>query len=88
MLWVKDLIQSGTGWRIGNGLSIHIWDDNWLLGQICFKPYCKAMTTEDLIQVSQLIIVTMTWERWIVHSTFMSVDVRKDFVHATPTNNV
>lgn len=36
--WAKQLLNKWIGWRVGNGINIFIWHDNWLPDNTLFKP--------------------------------------------------
>lgn len=39
LLWGRNLLQQGLGWKVGNGLHINIRNDNWIRGHTYFKLY-------------------------------------------------
>lgn len=77
LFWAKDLIKSGSGWRVGSGDKINIWKDNWLQGQSCFKAYCKPIKIERLSYVSQLVNTNMHWNKDLIASIFSPFDVER-----------
>lgn len=38
IIWGRNLLEQGIGWRIGDGSTSHIWDSNCLPGKFFFKP--------------------------------------------------
>jgi hypothetical protein len=69
------VITKGSCWRIGNGKSINIWNDNWLPFQSNFKPYTKAPAQTTLSHVNDLIDSnTNDWNQAIIESTFYPID--------------
>lgn len=45
ILWGRDLLSQGLGWRLGNGDQINKRTDNWLPG----KTHLKLFQPQDLI---------------------------------------
>ncbi|KAK3228831.1 hypothetical protein Dsin_000712 [Dipteronia sinensis] len=37
LLWGKEILDKGLRWRVGNGSSIHVYKDNWVLRPNTFK---------------------------------------------------
>lgn len=50
----RDLLKGGLVWRIGNGDSVHIWNDPWLSGHENPRISVQFINT-SWIAVSQLI---------------------------------
>lgn len=49
LLWGKDLVAKGVRWRVGNGNSIKVFQDPWLLRPHSFRP----ITIPDVSQINQ-----------------------------------
>jgi hypothetical protein len=37
----RDILKQGLIRRIGDGETIHIWDNNWLPRDFCLRPLCS-----------------------------------------------
>lgn len=55
ILSVRDLIQKGSRWRIGNGEIVRIWQDRWLLDLLGFKLLSRVRTLDKDVNVKELI---------------------------------
>ncbi|XP_052484514.1 uncharacterized protein LOC128039852 [Gossypium raimondii] len=75
----RDLISDGILWRVGNGTSINIWNDPWLLGRENnripvneIKPHWST--------VNQLMNeVDSTWNRELIHNLVDDVTANRIF---------
>ncbi|OVA09429.1 Reverse transcriptase zinc-binding domain [Macleaya cordata] len=60
-------------WEVGNGLSIHIWNDNWILNSIPTVNTSAALLSEDYKMVSDLIDSSHNiWNRQTLASLFVT----------------
>ena len=50
-----EVIRKGTRWRVGNGRTIHIWEDKWLPTPTTYKVCSPQVDIEDFPMVSSLI---------------------------------
>lgn len=71
-IWaIKGLLQMRSGWQVGNGRLVSIWDDTWLFSN---KP-CKIQSNRisgiekvaDLIDVNQ-----RDWKVELVRTSFLT----------------
>lgn len=73
----RDIIRKSTRWRVGNGESIKIWEDNWLPNNLNPKittpqyPFLLNATLDYLIQTND-----KDWDRGIISDIFNSRDAR------------
>lgn len=51
----KWVIQKGSCWRIGNGQSVNIWNENWIPSHHNFKVFSPHRDTPEVKLVSDLI---------------------------------
>ncbi|KAA3453681.1 reverse transcriptase [Gossypium australe] len=70
-IWgTRRLLKEGIGWRIGNGRSVNIWNDTWLLGAGNGRVQCQKIDTRyskvsDLIERNSI-----TWKQEEMRSLF------------------
>ena len=69
----RQVILKGYRWRIGNGISISIYRDNWILRPSTFKPYSTPKMFPDAI-VAELIDKENSWKTEVIHGNFLKVD--------------
>ena len=50
-----EVIHKGTRWRVGNGKTIHIWEDKWLPTPTTYKAISPPLDFNDFPMVSTLI---------------------------------
>ena len=51
----RDVIKRKVVWQIGNGKSVHIWGDRWLLGKSNNKIISPSIANDNSPMVSSLI---------------------------------
>uniref|UniRef100_A0A2N9HZK5 Reverse transcriptase domain-containing protein n=1 Tax=Fagus sylvatica TaxID=28930 RepID=A0A2N9HZK5_FAGSY len=75
ILKARDVILKGAVWRVGNGQSINIWDQRWLLESHHRKIITPSPTILRHCTVDQLIIKPqMTWDNSLIDSLFSPYD--------------
>ncbi|XP_075663372.1 putative mitochondrial protein AtMg00310 [Castanea sativa] len=68
----KDVIMRGSRWVIGNGESVHIWEDRWIPNPDSFKVVSPRGPSIDVVMVSNLINrETREWDVDLVKNTFL-----------------
>lgn len=62
MTKVHGLFQAGFSWRLGDGITINLWNDNWLPNNNCLRKSIQGPLTylEEQLIVS-LIISNHSW---------------------------
>ena len=71
----KALMIEGLKWRVGNGESINVWEDAWVLGEGSHLVPTPQVDSDMTLKVSALIDYdTMTWNVDLVHQTFQEDD--------------
>ena len=50
-----EVIRKGTRWRVGNGKTIHIWEDKWLPNPITYRVCSPQRDIDDFPMVLSLI---------------------------------
>ncbi|XP_058764694.1 uncharacterized mitochondrial protein AtMg00310-like [Vicia villosa] len=67
----RDVVSRGTRWRIGNGESVRIWNNNWILENPRFKVLSHIGNRDRDVKVNDLIDVDLgTWNTARVHVVF------------------
>ena len=73
-----EILQQGTRWRVGNGKTIHIWDDRWLPTPTTYKVISPRKDFGDFLIVSALIDQdTRRWRTDILNRVFLGFEVEK-----------
>ena len=68
----REIIQKGMLWRVGNGSSIQIYHDNWLLDPSLKKILSKPLLLDSREKVSTLIDnVGHCWSQEIIDTNFL-----------------
>ena len=71
-----EIIQQGTRWRVGNGKTIHIWDDRWLPTPTTYKVISPREDFGDFPMVSTLIDQdTRRWRKDTLDKIFLAFKV-------------
>jgi hypothetical protein len=68
-----ELLKHGLIWRTGDGKSVRIWRDNWILRSYELKPI-GLKGRSRLIQVASLIDKHGLWREDLVQRTFPPID--------------
>lgn len=72
----KWIIQRGSCWRIGNGQSVSIWDDNWIPSHYNLKIISTPRDNSELSLVKDLIDhENKEWKTNILINNFLAIDV-------------
>nr|XP_023881248.1 uncharacterized protein LOC111993657 [Quercus suber] len=67
-----EVIRRGTRWRVGNGKTIHIWEDKWLPTPTTYKTISPPYYFEDFPMVSVLIdLDSKRWKADLVKKIFL-----------------
>ena len=73
-----EILQQGTRWRVGNGKTIHIWDDRWLPTPTTYKVISPRKDFGDFPIVSALVDQdTRRWRKDIFDRVFLGFEVEK-----------
>lgn len=73
--WARSVLEKGSCWKVGNGVSVNIWPDKWLLAQVPSRPVTlhTSYGVENL--VSDLIDdQTRQWRRELTYHVFVPYD--------------
>jgi hypothetical protein len=71
ILAAKDIIQSGTIWRVGNGKDIKVWMDNWLPKPVSFKVQTHRGQFAEDTRVAEFIDQgSQGWNGILIYITF------------------
>jgi hypothetical protein len=68
-----DLLKQGIIWRIGDGMTVIIWRDNWLPREVGLKITSERKSSR-LIKVKSLIGADRKWNQDLVEKTFLPHD--------------
>ena len=72
-----EIVRQGSRWRVGDGISINIWEDRWLPSPSTYKVISPTVDIGDTSQVSSLIDPnTRTWRVERLQDFFLPPDVR------------
>ena len=73
------LLREGCRKRVGDGVSISIWDDTWL-PQFPYRIATPDVGNEQISSVSDLIVhSTSSWNRELIEETFLPKDCAQIF---------
>lgn len=62
------LVKVGMRWRVGKGVKIRIWEDNWLPTQSTFQVQSPVKILDHNAIVSELINhLDKSWDEEIIH---------------------
>ena len=71
-----EVIRKGTRWRVGNGKTIHIWEDKWLSTPTTYKEISPPYCIDDFPMVSAPIDQnTKRWKANLIKKTFLPFEV-------------
>lgn len=73
--WGKELIDSGTYWRIGDGRCILVYNDSWLPRESSFKVISPKVC-QDIQYVSDLILSPGLWDLGKIKACFLDDDYK------------
>lgn len=78
MFNIKDVIDLGSRWSIGNGQNVRIWKDDWLPNQTGFKVCSPMVDFEEATCISELIdINTKSSKRDLVRNVFSAFEAKQ-----------
>ncbi|XP_075504621.1 uncharacterized protein LOC142542059 [Primulina tabacum] len=83
ILWSRGLIQKGVRWRVGNGLRIKAYSDNWITSLASGKSSMEGSNESPM--VSELILPDRTWNVDKVRNLFPSFEA--DSILDLPLHN-
>jgi hypothetical protein len=76
ILQAQSVVKLGSRWRIGNGLSIRIWGDNWLPGSSPSQVISPRNYFPVDAKVSSLIDpIKMEWKECVINHVFLPLEV-------------
>jgi hypothetical protein len=83
------ILKKGGLWTVGNGKSINIWEDNWLLEQEGFKIWAKKKTGTPQTWVNDLILpLSNSWNRGLITRLFYPFEAQQVLnIPITDTNS-
>lgn len=88
---VRDMINKGSMWKIGDGNSVEIWGDCWVPNNHSGKIQTLRGAGQDIRKVCQLIDPnSKSWNEPLIRSIFIPMDVGKILqipLPATPTRD-
>lgn len=59
----KNLLEMGTIWKVGNGLTIQFWADHWLPeGPLCLNPTVQIPAQTDLEERIHSFLIADRWD--------------------------
>jgi len=72
-IWI---IQKGSCWRIGNGQSVRIWEDNWIPSHHNFKIISPPRVNPDLTLVKDIMRhEEKEWNTNVLTNNFLNIDI-------------
>jgi hypothetical protein len=79
-----ETIRRGSCWKIGNGQSINIWEDNWLAWQNGFKTLTPNNGNNNITRVCDIMIDQpyKSWNLRLIDSIFLPFE--GDIIKQTP----
>ena len=68
----QDIVRRGLRWQVGNGKSIHIWQDRWLPTPSQYKVISPPSLLHPAARVEELIDpVSREWKMELIHRIFL-----------------
>jgi len=78
LLHARDLVENGAQWVVGNGRSIQIFKDNWVIGLHPTKLHWPAGELDHDAVVEELMDpVSRAWDRTKIHQSFNNFVAKK-----------
>lgn len=78
LLWGRELLQTGLGWRVGTGEHINIRGDNWLPGTSNFKLIQPSSVPPHYTKMAGLINPnTHSWNKPIIQQICSPIDCER-----------
>ena len=82
----QNLVKEGLIWRVGNGVSIHVWEDKWLLVSSTYRVISLRNFLHLDTQVQELInSATTSWDSTVIDALFLSHEV--DIIKSIPLSS-
>lgn len=75
LLWGRDLVAKGVRWRVGNGNSIKVFQDSWLLRPHSFRPITTHDVSHINLRVADFIGENGVWDWQKISISLWDVDV-------------
>ena len=73
LMWGKDIITTGSRWKVGDGKSIRIYKDRWIPRPSTFRPMSCSIMGENAT-VNQLFSPSGQWNVELLNSVFCEDD--------------
>lgn len=80
-MWGKELLEKGLMWRVGNGESIKVYIDQWILRPTDFKPISPKQLHPNT-RVSDLMSSPRVWNHNLIDQSFLPLDA--DLIKGLP----
>lgn len=75
----RDLLKKGYHWKVGNGMSIKVFEDPWVPTIPAFVPTRSVSAIFEAPLVSDLIVKNGTWNETLIRSLFWDFECGKIF---------
>ena len=73
---VREVIEQGSRWIVGNGRSLKIWSSRWLPRPGSFRPILGSLDADDDLSVADFIDTEAgCWREELVCQTFLPINV-------------
>lgn len=77
-LKARKIILMGAKWRVGDGLSIRVFKDNWLPGVAGGRVTSVPTDLNNSMRVAELIDRNLGWwNTWVIDETFVSFEAQR-----------
>ncbi|KAL9413382.1 hypothetical protein AB3S75_041953 [Citrus x aurantiifolia] len=76
LLWGRQVILKGCRWRIGNGMSVLIYRDNWIQRPSTFQPFSTPKMSPEA-KVAELIDKENRWKTEVIQQIFPKDDAEE-----------
>ena len=76
LLWGRQVILKGYRWRIGNGMSVLIYRENWIQRPSTFQPFSTPKMFPEA-KVAELIVKENRWKSEVIQHNFLKDDVEE-----------
>ncbi|KAL5756478.1 hypothetical protein ACOSP7_020905 [Xanthoceras sorbifolium] len=81
LLWGRNIIDLGSRWRVGDGNSVLVYSDKWILRPSTFKVVSPPVLTSSIV-VGQLRNSSSYWNVPLINQLFVKDDI--DFILSIP----
>jgi hypothetical protein len=72
----RDLLCEGLVWKIGNGSSVKVWEDNWIPRAGLMRPYGLISGSDSVSEVEELLLPYIQgWNEAKLRAVFFETDV-------------